>query len=304
VPSQFGVSPHTRLVTTGVLVAGLLAAACSSAPNEEVDRPPDRVKGAGVTFSPLRFAVVGDAGSGLPVQYRVARRMCSWRKHHRFHLVFTTGDNIYDHGEPSRFAEAFFNPYACLLNNGARFHATLGNHDDDTLNGRPQVVTGAFGYKNEHRNYVIRKKGVRFVVVNATDLRRRWLRRRTRAQAGDRWTIVIFHYPVYSSGGYETYSDWRTWMPDLFERRGVDLVLNGHDHVYSVTRRLDGIRYVVTGGGGAPLYACHDRWYAATCRSRHHFLSVVARRHTLSVKAIPRSGDPFHSFRTRGRGPR
>jgi hypothetical protein len=259
---------------------------------------------AGTNFNPFRFAVVGDQGSGLPPQYRIARRMCSWRRHdHPFRLVFTTGDNVYPRGQPSRFDETFFKPYRCLLNRGARFHSALGNHDVVTANGDHQVSEPAFGYKSRKRNYVIRKRGMRFVVANATNLREHWLRKKTRPGQGDRWTIVIFHFPVYSPGQHGSYADWREWMPDLFVKRGVDLVLSGHDHLYAVTKSLKGIRYVVTGGGGASLYDCRDRWFAAVCRSRHHFLYVVARRNRLWVHAVPGEGEPFHSFSTDGRNP-
>jgi hypothetical protein len=263
----------------------------------------NRARSAGSRSRTLRFAVTGDHGSGLPEQYAVAERMCSWRRHHPFRLVFTTGDNVYDNGEASRFPDTFFKPYACLLERNAQFRSALGNHDVHTANGNLQVAQAAFGYKGHRKNYVVRKKGVRFVVANATDLRENWLRRETRAQRGDRWTVVVLHYPIYSSGGYETYDDWRDWMPDLFVDRGVDLVLNGHDHVYSASKRLRGIRYVVTGGGGASLYACHHRSYTDTCRSRHHFLYVVANRRHLWVRAIPVEGEPFDSFRTKGRRP-
>ena len=252
---------------------------------------------------PMRFAVTGDHGTGGSAQYSVAGRMCAWRRNHPFRHVFTTGDNVYDSGEPSRFQDTFFDPYSCLLDRGVRFRSTLGNHDVRTANGYYQVARWAFGYKKQRKNYVVRKRGVRFVVANATDLRERWLRKKTRAQSGDRWTIVIFHFPVYSSGGYVTYSDWQQWMPDLFVKRGVDLVLNGHDHLYSVTKRLRGIRYVVTGGGGASLYACRDPAWPDFCRSRHHFLYVVAGKRRIWVRAVPPDGKPFHSFWTGGRPP-
>jgi hypothetical protein len=42
------------------------------------------------------------------------------------------------------------------------------------------------------------------------------------------------------------------WTP-LFERYGVDAVFSGHDHCYSRAEK-NGVRYFVSGGGGAPLY--------------------------------------------------
>jgi Calcineurin-like phosphoesterase len=311
-------TPAARTVLVVFVVAGTLLAACAAEGSSPSFAPRNgRTSVLGNATDPsgsagsrpagshprtLRFAVVGDHGSGLPEQAQLAERMCSWRRNHSFRLVFTTGDNVYDNGELSRFDDTFMSPYECLLDRNVQFRSTLGNHDVRTANGNLQVAEGAFGYKHHRRNYVVRKKGVRFVVANATDLREHWLRKKTTAQRGDRWTIVIFHYPVYSSGGYETHADWRDWMPDLFAKRGVDLVLSGHDHLYSATKRLRGIRYVVTGGGGASLYACHHHWYTDSCRSRHHFLYVVATRRHLWVRAIPREHEPFDSFFTRGRG--
>jgi hypothetical protein len=45
----------------------------------------------------------------------------------------------------------------------------------------------------------------------------------------------------------------RPLLDSLFQKHGVKLVFQGHDHLYYRTVR-SGITYVVTGGGGAPLY--------------------------------------------------
>ena len=76
----------------------------------------------------------------------------------------------------------------------------------------------------------------------------------------------MFHHPVYSVRR-------RTWIDTGFRPassgplpwHGVDLVLNGHDHVFSATKELKKIRYVVTGGGGASLYGCDEKWFTDGC---------------------------------------
>ena len=84
-----------------------------------------------------------------------------------------------------------------LFDREVRFRATLGNHDIITRNGRPELNEARFGMNG--RNYVVREGGVRFVMVDSNDLRRRWLRGALQAEEGDRWTVVVFHHPVYSS---------------------------------------------------------------------------------------------------------
>jgi 3',5'-cyclic AMP phosphodiesterase CpdA len=249
----------------------------------------------------LRFAVIGDSGWGLSNQRALARRMCRFRKRRPFDLVITTGDNVYPDGARLRFGPAFYGPYSCLLNHGARFHASLGNHDYVTARGRPELRAPAFGMR--HRNYVVHSKGVRFVIADSNRLRERWLRRALTAKKANKWTIAVFHHPVYSPGPHGSTVGLRPLMPRLLRRKEVDLVLNGHDHIYSYTKPLGGVRYVVTGGGGAPLYSCSDRWFTRLCREVHHFLYVAVHDKKIWVRAVPIQGPPLGRFRIKRRPP-
>ena len=81
--------------------------------------------------------------------------------------------------------------------------------------------------------------------------------------------VAFFHHPVYSSGPHggsrvegPTAAVRARWMP-LFRKHGVDLVFTGHDHLFEhwIERYRDGsgqqrrMDQIVSGGGGAPLYA-------------------------------------------------
>lgn len=313
-----------RALTSLALVLAVAAAGCagpsgpertevaqSASPSETTTDPspsqttPEPSPSATATEPPpvaaplLRFAVLGDFGSGLPEQFAVADRMCSWRRGHPFQLVITTGDNIYDEGERRYFDDRFFRPYRCLLNDGVRFRAALGNHDIATNNGRPEIRAPAFGIKR--RNYVVRKNGVRFVIWDSNHPNLEWLREKLRPEPGDRWTVVSFHHPVFTPGPHGDTPGFASIMPRLFRRKGVDLVLNGHDHLYAVMPPKRRIRYVVTGGGGAGLYGCEQPERFEICVSRHHFLYVVAGEDGIAVEAVPISGPPFHGFVTGGR---
>ena len=248
---------------------------------------------------PFSFAVVGDFGTGTADQYDVAERMCSWRENHGFDLVFTTGDNIYPDGDPDLFQKEFYDPYRCLMDDGVGFHAVLGNHDVQTANGRYEIEDEGFGMGG--RNYVVRTGGVRFVMMDSNNVNMEFLRRATRAREGDLWTVVAMHHPVYSPGdGHGSEPGFRPKLPRLFRKRGVDLVLQGHDHLYAATKPLRGIRYVVTGGGGAGLYGCTSQPFSAKCAERHHFLYVTAEADELTVQAVPDEGKVFHTFSTAG----
>lgn len=236
------------------------------------------------------FAVIGDFGEGSLGQINVAARMCEWRQTHPFDDVYTTGDNIYPVGRREFFREKFFRPYACLFREGVDWHAALGNHDWATENGRPELEEPRFGMKG--RNYVVREAGVRFVIANSNRLNRTWLRKRTKPEAGDLWTVVLFHHPVFSPGAHGSTPGFVD-LPDLFARRGVDLVLNGHDHLYASIKRQLGVQYIVTGGGGATLYPCLPAYFTDVCEERHHFLYVEVGLDKLTVTAVPDQGPPI-----------
>ncbi|TDB94265.1 metallophosphoesterase family protein [Micromonospora fluostatini] len=75
----------------------------------------------------------------------------------------------------------------------------------------------------------------------------------------NKWTVVTFHHPVYSTTGSRNNPNVRNQWGPLFEQYGVDLVLQGHDHSYGrgnvATNRQsttvhNGVAYVVSVSGG------------------------------------------------------
>jgi acid phosphatase len=296
-----------RLITA--LCAALMLGACSSSADSTSARGDDRQPTIIPTIEPssspapdesFSFAVIGDFGTGDDVQRSVARRMCAWHGKHPFDTAITTGDNIYPDGDPDLFKSEFFRPYRCLRRKGVRFHATLGNHDALTDNGDNEVEHPKFGMAGH--DYVVRKGGVRFVMVDSNSLDKKWLRRALNPEDDDRWTIVAFHHPVYSPGtGHGSTPGFRPSLPRMFRDKDVDLVLNGHDHLYAVTKNLKGIRYVVTGGGGAGLYGCSEASFSDKCKEAHHFLYVTAGPDRIDVIAVPARGKPIDRFSTTGR---
>ncbi len=84
--------------------------------------------------------------------------------------------------------------------------------------------------------------------------------------------VALFHYPLFSTGrhGGDELGQ-RAALEPLFETYGVDLVVSGHDHDYERTVH-DGVTYLVSGGGGAPLYSQEtSSAESVTFASVHHF---------------------------------
>ena len=77
----------------------------------------------------LKFAVLGDFGTGDREQYQLGEQMAKLRGRFPFELVITVGDNIYGSERPQDMKRKFENPYKPLLDAGVKFYASLGNHD-------------------------------------------------------------------------------------------------------------------------------------------------------------------------------
>jgi len=108
-----------------------------------------------------------------------------------------------------------------------------------------------------------------------------------------RWKIVFFHHPPYActpsrKPGDE---DVQEWLVPLFEARDVDLVLLGHDHLYGRSANLNGIHYVISGGGGAPSYTAEPDATIPVCVRAYHYCRVDVSSDTLTLTAIADSGE-------------
>lgn len=195
----------------------------------------------------LKFAVIGDTGTGDPPQYDVGRQMDIARKSFPFELVIMLGDNIYGGQQPQDFVTKFERPYAALLQAGVLFYASLGNHDSQSNRSYKGFNMGG------ERYYTFERKNVRFVVLDSNLLDPKqlaWLDA-TLKDSHDEWKICYFHHPIYSDGGRHG-SDvaLRVVLEPVLIKYGVNVVLSGHDHVYERTKPQSGITYFVSGSGG------------------------------------------------------
>jgi hypothetical protein len=78
----------------------------------------------------VKFAVIGDTGTGDKHQFAVAKQIETYRRAFEFPFVIMVGDNIYGGDAAKDFEKKFEKPYKPLLDGGVKFYASLGNHDD------------------------------------------------------------------------------------------------------------------------------------------------------------------------------
>jgi len=196
----------------------------------------------------IRFAVIGDSGTGGREQYEVAKEMETYRQKINFDFVIMLGDNIYGGHSPADFTRKFELPYKPLLDAGVKFYASLGNHDnpDDERLYKPFNMGG-------ERYYSFKKGDVAFFALDSSYMdpaQLSWIEQNLRNSQA-KWKICYFHHPLYSDGkSHGPDIDLRAQLAPLFQRYGVNAVFSGHEHVYERMKPENNIYYFILGNSG------------------------------------------------------
>jgi hypothetical protein len=266
----------TRLLTSWLLVISSWAVTA-----QEVTLPsaPNSVK----------FAALGDAGTGDRPQYEIADLMARLRMRFPFDRVIMLGDNIYGGQGAADLVKKFSQPYKALLDAGVKFYASMGNHDD------PSHVRYPLWNMGGERYYTYATKNVRFFALDSNKVDQNelvWLDNALKSAQED-WKICYFHHPLYSDGGrHGSAVDVRVLFEPIFLNHGVNVVFAGHDHIYERLTPQKGIYYFVEGAGGQLRKgdARRSAMTAAVFDQDQSFMLVEIDGDVLSFQVFSRAG--------------
>jgi calcineurin-like phosphoesterase family protein len=193
----------------------------------------------------LRFAIIGDSGTGQRPAYEIGAQLARARETFPFEFVVMLGDNLYGGEKVRDFKNKFELPYKTLLDAGVKFYAALGNHDD------PNQRSYKLFNMNGKKYYTFKpRNGVRFFALDSNYMDKpqlQWLENELKASGSD-WKICFFHHPLYSSGDRHGPSlELRAILEPLFVKYGVNLVLSGHEHFYERIKPQRDIYYFIVG---------------------------------------------------------
>jgi hypothetical protein len=242
----------------------LAAAACEQSPLQPSARgPTSSPPFPGQT--PAGPAVLVGAGDiaicGGPGSEQTARRLDGLGG-----IVFTAGDNVYFSGTTAEFSECYDVTWG---RHRARTRPVPGNHDYETPDAGPYFDYFGAAAGPRGLGYYSYMAGAWQVLalnseidVSAGSQQVQWLRRELAGFQGG-CSLAIFHRPLFSSGPNGDNADLRDVWRTLHEF-GVEVVVNGHDHLYERFRPQDpdgrvdqarGIRQFTVGTGGIPAYS-------------------------------------------------
>lgn len=246
---------------------------------------------------PFRFIVYGDTRDGHEIHRKLVKLILA----NKPDIILQTGDLVHNGSEAGLWK--IYDGITGEMRHLIPVYPARGNHDLGGP-GYEERITRPFTSGNK-LYYSFDKRDCHFVSVDCFSpfqpgsSQYTWLEKdlaaaRKKAQP----VFVFFHEPPYSIGSHGSNLEIRSALCPLFVKYGVRAVFNGHDHIYYRTVR-DGITYVVSGGGGAPLYPCDpnkgaipgDSW-----ASVHHIVVCDMKGDTCDVTALRIDGSTLDHF--------
>ena len=213
------------------------------------------------------FVAYGDTRSDDVVHRQIITEIVKMRPE----FVLQSGDLVAVGKNPAQWTDfdAITRPLRAAR---IAYYPAQGNHDVLAYNQPHNPL-----YRREMRerydsgngyHYAFTRHHSRFIVVDSFEdytpgsPQYRWLE--GELAKGHKTAVnmfVMFHEGPFSVGPHARQEDAvtsRQYLHPLFVKYRPRAVFCGHDHLYYRTRR-DGITYIVTGGGGAPLYDPDNR---------------------------------------------
>ena len=231
--------------------------------------------------------------------------------------VFTAGDNTYPDGTPQEFATCYDpswgGPGGSIK---ARTRPVAGNHDWNT-----GTLDGYFGYFGHAAagttSYYSYDLGGNWHVVvldsecdkvaggcGSSSPQVAWLRADLSAAANlSKNVIAIWHKPEFSSGDPTLVAPEVQPFWDAVQQYGVDIVINGHEHLYERMAPMDaqgeatanGAREFTVGTGGDDLMAYGSIYATSEARNNttHGVLKLTLHATSYDWEFIPIAGQTF-----------
>ena len=196
---------------------------------------------------------------------------------------------------------------------------TPGNHEYSgtktlTPNWRAQFTLPENGVPGlEETCYFVDYQGVRFVSLNSEEKQAEqaaWLDTLL-SKNPNRWTILLFHRPMYSSAKGRDNKELRAqWLP-VIEKHRVDLVLQGHDHTYARSQNLKmgvntqsrdyGTVYVVSVSGPKMYTVEREPWMQRAAENTQLYQLVTVDGGALRYEARTVTGEVYDAFELKKR---
>ena len=247
----------------------------------------------------VKIVVYGDTRSHPQDHAEVAQQIAFAKPD----LVLHSGDFVMYGADQKSWKPQFFDPVKPFCSE-IPILTVLGNHERNTI-----YYYNFYALNNNEAWWSTDYGPVHIIGLdsnqpgNPGSEQYKWLINDLENNRDARWIMVMFHHPLFSSRPDWYVNDLRWQWHPVFQKYNVDLVFNGDDHYYSRSFPIGeakedpvGVTYIISAGGGAPLYPTESREYTAYRRTIHHFTELEFNDDQMVGKAIDAGGNVFDSF--------
>ncbi|MBM4308140.1 MAG: hypothetical protein FJ123_15525 [Deltaproteobacteria bacterium] len=225
----------------------------------EVSRNIERVQ---LVVSPFQFAVVGDSRDGEKVYPRLLASILERKPDFIIHL----GDMVTKPSEKEW--HQFFNLSQPI---SVPFFPVAGNHDVGMTSRGEEMYNKQFFLPKGKAHYSFKAGQGFFVILNSekgkgriSDDQWHWLKEIMESSSST-FKLAFLHRPLFlpadsfkRGSTMDKYPSDRDQLHQFFVNAKINAVFAGDDHRYD-RREKDGILYIISGGGGAPLHPFKER---------------------------------------------
>ena len=235
------------------------------------------------------------------------------------HFIQNAGDHV-EAGKNESQYDAYLSNYQGSVVYSTPFANAVGNHDyagtayNDHFNLPNVSNLGSSGQGNAQGDYYYIYNNALMLVLNSNNrstAEHEEFIKNTLAKTKDnqdiKWKIVVFHHSIYSSASHASDNDIlarRDTLAPMFSQNGIDLVLMGHDHVYTRSMLMDGTTALKDESfdqNGNPIHEVTDpkgltyitansasgsKYYEFTSNLSGDYIAVKNQEHTPNITKI------------------
>jgi hypothetical protein len=256
---------------------------------------------------PFHFVLYGDVRTRHDVHRRVIARILESGVPD---FVLHSGDLV-ENGKDSALWANFFNIERELLRQTA-FFPSLGNHERNSEEFydffQTRLPYYSFNWGNAHFAVINSDIGNVSTTKTARDVfwaqQTKWLEEDLAANQKADYRFVLAHHPPFTAvERRQGDNPHMTALTPMLEKQRVTAGLFGHDHNYQHYLK-NGIHYIGSGGGGAPLYDVNkpDPQITQKVVSIENFVSVHVNGKIAKVQAIDINGNVLDEFELHAAG--
>jgi acid phosphatase type 7 len=232
------------------------------------------------TIASDKIVIYGDSRTNNKIHQKIVDDIFNYKPV----AVFHTGDMVNNPNNKDHWK--IFNDIISKLKETAKIYPVIGNHENNST-----LYKDIFNLPSNKYYYSVDIDKIHFIVLDSNSSMKKsseqynWLINNIESASDSLFKIVLFHYPLFSSGEHEEIEDtMKDVLLPIFNKYNVHVVFNAHFHGYE--RLLyNNINFIITAGGGAPLDAkLTDNPYSKVYKKVYNYCVLYIQNQKLIIE--------------------